>query len=104
MPWGSWVAAKKPSQQRKPTKAPNCQVEAPDQPIMCQRTKETRISPAKEAIMPRARPFLGAPGVMTMPRAFIQGLAKSAGEYQMAPKIHIMMADMKRAATLRLCR
>src|SRR5450756_1626108 len=104
MPWGSWVAAKNPSQQRKPMKAPCCQLVELDQRMKWRRTKEARKSPTREAIIPRARPFLGSPALGTMHRAAIQGLAKRTGEYQMAPMIQIMTAETIRAQWLRLCK
>jgi hypothetical protein len=67
--------------------------------MTCSSTKATSRSPRKEAIMPVARPFLLESG--TMLSAAIQGLEKSAGEYQMAPSTQRMTADTRMAQGLK---
>ncbi len=63
-----------------------------DQMTKCASTSASIRSPMKEAIMPPIRSFrLEGSGVI--PSNAIQGFAKSAGEYQIAPRTQRITAE-----------
>jgi len=96
MPCAKLGAAINPSQLINPTNAPVAQVEALDHRMKWSRTKDRiRLAMSDETI-PKTM-LLRLEGSGVMPSNFIQGLAKSAGEYHAAPRNHWMRAETRMA-------
>ena len=101
MPCGKFGATKKPSHTINPIKAPHANVSDPDQITMCASINERIRSPMNDEIMPMIMLLFFLLGSGVIFSNAIHGLAKSAGEYQIAPRNHRISAETRMAQWLK---